>query len=467
VNCSNPRVRRHSERNPSRPATVSLETSDTDRRFQRSPRNSVGLTRSALLPLLSCALLGIAPIVGRADDAPKSAATAQAPTAQPAPQPAPTPPPPAPGSVTITGLVDLYYSVNPRRPSSPTGKPFPAVVTASGETINVDNLGRAFDINDSEPTFSLGELNITRLAGAGFPFGITVTLTAGDTARLVHANEPGGTSSWQTFQQGYLTYTTKALKRDFTFDFGKFVTPFGYEVIESVNNDNYTRGFLFNYAVPLYHAGLRVGFPINNQISFLGAIVNGWNNVADDNNAKSAIAQFTYKITPTLTGILGYMGGAEGTGAYGAAVPTNGGGSITTNLGEFQAIWQTTPKLKLVAWVDYANAAGSVLGTHLSGNWFGVAGYGRYQITSHFAVAARAEQFEDMPGVGGVGLRLGGPYQKLRSGTITLEYTSFRGHLVSRLEYRHDHANTQFFGGANGRTFADSDTYTLGEVYKF
>ena len=88
------------------------------------------------------------------------------------------------------------------------------------------------------------------------------------------------------------------------------------------------------------------------------------------------------------------------------------------------------------------------------------------QVTNHFALAGRVEQFEDIPGVGGVGLRLGGGYVKLNSVTGTAEYLSFKGQLVSRLEYRHDFSSTPFFG-AGSTAVKDQDTITLGEVFKF
>ena len=82
------------------------------------------------------------------------------------------------------------------------------------------------------------------------------------------------------------------------------------------------------------------------------------------------------------------------------------------------------------------------------------------------ALAGRLEQFEDIPGTGGVGLRLGGGYTKLQSATATAEYLSFKGQLVSRLEYRHDFSNVPIFG-AGSTAVKDQDTFTLGEVFKF
>jgi hypothetical protein len=117
----------------------------------------------------------------------------------------------------------------------------------------------------------------------------------------------------------------------------------------------------------------------------------------------------TWKPTSSLTTILAYMGGPEGTGAYGSAILTNGGGSIGTDLGEFQAIWQVNSKLKLASWADYGHGAGTVLGAPISGSWVEMSGYARYQITPAFAVAVRIEQFEDIPGVTGANLHFGGP----------------------------------------------------------
>jgi hypothetical protein len=162
------------------------------------------------------------------------------------------------------------------------------------------------------------------------------------------------------------------------------------------------------------------------------------------------------------------MGGAEGTGAYGKIVPTAGAGSITTNLVEFIPVWNVNSKLKFASDLVYANGAGSVSGNHVSGNWLGLAVYVRYQWTPRIATAIRAEQFEDMPGVGTLpgnaqgGLRLGAGYAKLRGFTVTLEYAAFHNKLISRLEYRHDRANQPF-----GPIGPDQDTLTLGEAYKF
>lgn len=440
----------------------------------RSPGRPALALRDVALSLLVCGGIAAAGLA-QAQDAPKPADTKPAdtkpavqapgaPAAQPPAAPA-APAVPAPGTVTYSGLVDVYYGINFRAPYPAAKTLFP-----DGGHISIDNVGRSFDINDREPTFSLGEFNINRLEGKGIPFGITATLTVGDTARLVHATEPGGTGAWQTLQQVYVTKTYTLAKHDLTFDFGKFVTPFGNEVIESVNNDEYSRSFGFQLGIPFYHTGLRVNTNLSPSVSVYGALVNGWNDAADDNNAKSGIVQLTWKPNAKFQGILGYMGGQEGTGAYGFPTVQPQTGYIDTNLVEFLPSYQLTPSLKVALDAVYGQGAGSArtLGaestTHRSGYWTSVAGYVRNQFTPKVAGAARIEQFEDIGG-----LRTGSSlhYTRLHSVTLTGEYQLFKGSLVTRLEYRHDHANQGFFLGRAGSATRDQDTLTLSGVVKF
>ncbi len=393
---------------------------------------------------------------------------------QPAPAPAPDAPAgPEPGTVTMTGLLDWYFSINTRAPGRGTVAPN---LTPSGDSIRQDNFGLYFANRDRAPMLTLGELNITRTPGKGFPFGLTATLTFGDSARLFHATEPGGTNSYYPFHNLFLTATPKVMGKDVTVDFGKWASPFGMEVLESNLNDNYTRATTYWYGVPFYHFGARATVPLTSTLTMQAALVNGWNDVADSNNAKTVYTQFTWKPNSKFTQILGWIGGLEGTGAFGVVSPTRGGGGMTTNLLDFQSIYQVNDKLKLAGWIAYGSTTGSIqgvagtLGTgraddRLSGTWLGMVGYAKYQVNSRFGLGLRLEQFEDQPGVGGFGTRLQLPgYTSIRTYSLTFDYTY--KNLVTRLEWRHDTANKAVFGAGSG-TVNDQDTITLGQVYKF
>lgn len=457
-------------------STVTARADDTSATNVRAtPAKAPKKTKAALLPAIKTDLprftltakrqdppTPVPPTVPTTPDATKPATP---PTTAQTPAAATTPAPPAPGSVAYSGLIDIYYGVNTRAPRAANNGPFATTITPDGTHLSADNQGRSFDVNDRDPTLSLAELNIVRTHNKSVPVDITATLTLGETSRFVHATEPGGTGAWSFLQQLYLTYTPHVLGRDIAIDFGKFVTPFGVEVIESVNNDNYSRSFDFQYGIPFYHAGLRATLPIDTKglFTFTGEIVNGWNNVADDNNGKSIIGQVTWKPTAKLTGIFGVMGGPEGTGAYGSGI-LKGDGNINTNIYDAQAIYQMDAKTKFTGWVTYGAGSGDATGFHYSDNWLGITGYARRQFTPVIAGAIRVEQFEDNNG-----LRTGTlGYTKLNEVTLTGEYATLRGHLIARLEYRHDHANqSTFFGAGVGGTTPDQDTITLSGVYKF
>ena len=69
-------------------------------------------------------------------------------------------------------------------------------------------------------------------------------------------------------------------------DFGKFVTSAGAEVTETHLNWNYSRSLLFANG-PYYHFGLRTTAPLSKNFTAGVQLVNGWNNVEDNNAAKT------------------------------------------------------------------------------------------------------------------------------------------------------------------------------------
>lgn len=77
-------------------------------------------------------------------------------------------------------------------------------------------------------------------------------------------------------------------------DFGKFVTSDGAEVIETNGNWNYSRSLLFAWAIPYYHFGVRASFPVGKRFTGAVMVVNGWNNVEDNNTGKTLMFTGTY-----------------------------------------------------------------------------------------------------------------------------------------------------------------------------
>ena len=141
--------------------------------------------------------------------------------------------------------------------------------------------------------------------------GFRIDLDYGSAAAIVAGAEPGGTTIYQNIQQAYVSYLAPTSTGSLQIDFGKFVTPAGNEVIETKDNWNYSRGLLFALAIPYYHAGVRAAYSPNDKVTVTGYVVNGWNNVVDNNSGKSLGVSVTVKPTPALALTENYIGGPE------------------------------------------------------------------------------------------------------------------------------------------------------------
>jgi hypothetical protein len=128
--------------------------------------------------------------------------------------------------------------------------------------------------------------------------GYNLALGFGQAMNAVNAAEPrpGGLGFAQYLKEAYFSYLAPAGK-GLQIDVGKFVTPAGAEVIESNANWNYTRSVLFYYAIPYFHFGARAKYTFNDKASLTGFLVNGWNNILDNNSGKTG--GFSLALTPT------------------------------------------------------------------------------------------------------------------------------------------------------------------------
>jgi hypothetical protein len=346
--------------------------------------------------------------------------------------------------INLSALIDTYFQYSFNHP--PTG-------AGVG--------GRQYDVKENNFSIAVLQLNANRAVSAEHPLGFTATLTVGKNADLVHATEPGGTNTYRYLQQLYGTYLINgSSSHPITLDFGKWASMCGYEVIESANNDNYSRSFLYTFGQPIYHAGLRLSTPLSPTLSGSFYVFNGWNNVEDDNGGKSLAASLGINTGKPLSAFVTWMGGDEGSSTANGVGSFGGAGFATAGVRNVQqvdlvATWLVSDKLKLAVNGDYAAAKGK---GGPGGNWNGVDIYGRYQLTPTGAIALRFDHFEDSSG-----LRTG-TAQNLNSITATLE-SIVRSNLILRLEFRHDKAGKMLFpSGGGGRD--EQDTVTLSGVIK-
>jgi hypothetical protein len=285
---------------------------------------------------------------------------------------------------------------------------------------------RNFDVRADNVHLSMAKLTIDHAPG---PFGFHADVGFGQTFDMVHSADLDY-EGMKYIEQAYVSLKPKSWK-GLQVDAGKFVTSAGAEVIEAYSNWNYSRSILFSWAIPYYHLGLRASFPVGSHFTGGVQVVNGWNNVKDNNSGKTVGLTGAYawkKVTWTTN----YYGGPENPN-------TNSG---MRNL--FDTTVQVNPNDKLSYYINFDYGRNKYSGSGAA-QWTGIAGAARYAIGKKWAFAPRVEFYNDMDGY------TTGTKQQLKEITLTGEY-KWNNWLVSRLEFRNDWSNEPFFEKEGGKT---------------
>lgn len=330
--------------------------------------------------------------------------------------------------VNLSGFVDTTYTYNFNEPET-----------------NVNSL-RVFDTRSNGFLINNAQLALEKPVSAESPVGFKTELMFGTDAEVVGGVTGGfgGTTNEIELQEGYAQYLAP-VGNGLDLKAGKFATLAGAEVIEAKDNWNISRSFLFGFAIPFTHTGVRATYPVSDMLTAYAGVNNGWDLVDDTNKAKSW--EFALAALPmegvSVSGL--YLGGAEQAGDNGNQ----------RHLLDVVAGWQATPELALKVNYDYGweDDAGGALDNAV---WQGVAAYARYALTDKAAVSLRAEAFNDADGVRTAinATAINGvitPKLRMYGLTLTGEY-KLHEHLISRLEYRHDTADAAIFSKDDGIT---------------
>src|SRR5262249_16662516 len=129
---------------------------------------------------------------------------------------------------------------------------------------------RVFDFDDETFKLDVAELVLQHAATKPKTAGFRVDAAMGGSIPRVSAasglfRDPAtGIGEDVDLQQAYLSYLAP-VGSGLHLDAGKFITPLGAEVIDGYDgwNDNATRSFLFGYAIPFTHTGLRASYTID------------------------------------------------------------------------------------------------------------------------------------------------------------------------------------------------------------
>jgi hypothetical protein len=335
-------------------------------------------------------------------------------------------PSPAASGIDIGGLVDVYYDYYSTKPAG-------------------DAQFRNFDTKHNQFAMSMAEVWLAKTPTADSRVGFKFKLNFGPaSSNFIHATEPGGTP-YQNIQEAYVSYLAPAGK-GLQIDAGVFATPHGIEVIEAKDDMNYSRGLLFSLAIPYYHSGVRFTYAPTDKVSLMGAVVNGWNNIVDNNTGKTLHGSVTIKPIAALSITENWMGGPE--------QPDNN--DNFRHLSDTLATYTYNPKLSLAAEYDYGHEklpTGSV-------HWSGFAGFAKYQATPTVAVSPRFEFYDDADGY------TTGTAQKLKEVTGTVELKA-ADNLLWRIEYRCDWSNQKPFLKSDGSFQDTQQSIAFGALFSF
>lgn len=334
--------------------------------------------------------------------------------------------------VEVKGYVEAQYNYNFNDP------------------IDQANRFRVFDTKANSFTFNMAELSLTKSSESGTGFGLV--LNYGLDADLIASAPFFDATDVRDFavQQAYVSQKTfggSELK------FGKYATLHGAEVIEGPSNYNISRSYLFGFAIPFTHTGLRWHAEMGPMLSGHLGINNGWDNVNDNNKGKSAELQVGLTPMEMLSVSVAGMYGPEATV-----------GTHNDNRALVDVVATLKPMGALTVVLNYdrgsQEAAGGA-GT-ASALWQGYAVYVNLPVGEEHSVTLRGEVFDDPDGfrtsvAGG---------QTLRELTLT-GACKMRENLEWRLELRHDESNKNVFVDDKGAAKDAQNTVAVAAYYTF
>ncbi len=311
--------------------------------------------------------------------------------------------------------------------------------------------GVANRVFESQPSgFNLHQVGLILAKQPAEGVGGLVNITAGQDADIIAAAGSDGGAAYAGIDnfdvtQAFLQYATGGL----TVMAGRFVTMSGAEVINSTLNANASRGILFGYAIPFGHTGVRTTFKVNDNLTLVAGVNNGWDQQADADEQKTGELCALIAAGPFALGAVAYVG----------QEPVAAGISDDRTLVDVVASF-TTGMATVVLNADFGeqeNTDGLGIGTNAT--WSGLAGYLNLKFSDTFASSLRAEYFDDENGY------RTGVVQKWKEVTATLNF-AVDGNLSILPEVRYDLSDQNSF--VDGAEVKDSQLGgMLKAIYKF
>jgi len=346
--------------------------------------------------------------------------------------------------ISAGGFLDTSYTYSSNRPRSPS---------------NIS--GRYFDKDHDKVVFNYLHLFVEKPEqdwGVGFRL-------SGDFGRggelLREATLWGNTLKDEPsaeLREAYLT-TTIPIGEGIGVKGGLFVTTLGTEILPNPGayNDNISRSFLFNFAIPLRHLGMLFTYPVLKTLSINAGLVTGWDNPKDNNKQPSGLWGFSFTPMDEFALVSSFIYGPE-------QFRNNGNQRFTMS---HVATIKPFDPLALIIEYSYGHEEEASLGGTRDAQWQGLAGIVSYGWTDRFSTALRGEIFNDRDGA-----RLGGNFTGTHANVTVSEITltgsyQFTKMLLGRLEYRQDWADERFYQKRATSADKSQGTFAAQLIYAF
>jgi hypothetical protein len=323
---------------------------------------------------------------------------------------------------------------------------------------------RALDYDHNSFRIDAAELVLQKPVVEKGDFGFRADVVYGAVAVVGAARglfrDPVSSAALQLdLQQAFVSYIVPVGK-GLRIDFGKFVTPVGAEYLDGYDgwNDNFSRSILFNWAIAFTHTGFRMSYAFNEKFTLTAILVNGWDNVLDNNQAKSFGLMAAITPHPTLNLYINYLGGPE----------RDNNDKDFRHLIDIGLVWKPMWRIMVMLNYDFGfdpnaishEALPGAMATSSDAIWSGLALYLRVQLHKRFGLIGRAEWFWDRDGF------RTGTAQTVGEVTFTPELR-IMDNLILRGEVRYDISDQHYFENSEGGARKYQTTIALNGLYAF
>jgi len=224
-------------------------------------------------------------------------------------------------------------------------------------------------------------------------------------------------------------------KRDIWLDVGILNSPYTNETAISRDHLMYTRS-LAPENVPYYLSGVKLSIPLSNKITFYTYLINGWQQIKDNNNGKSIGTQIEYK--PNAKHTLNwntYMGDERSLSAPQYR---------TRYFSDIFYIYNPDGKLSLTSCIYLGNQQKLIGSTTSNHYWWQANAIARYKLTDRLAISGRVEYFDDPEYLIVSALSDAAPKFSVLSESISLSY-KVHDNAMFRVEGRYFDATDNIF----------------------